>query len=163
MSFVIFHMNTDFLLNQLIKYFYKRNLTPLLYFKKICALHCRNSYKHPLFTTLLLVLTVNEVCYISNKYQSPNNLEKHQYFYTRDFICLLHFEKSWHSPSQIFFKTSTFYLFSLVLKNREPYLISKTTLRSPSQNFLETFIFYRIFTSFHSRWGVAHFKQIPAS
>ena len=126
-------MNTDFLLNQLIKYFYKRNLTPLLYFKKICALHCRNSYKHPLFTTLLLVLTVNEVCYISNKYQSPNNLEKHQYFYTRDFICLLHFEKSWHSPSQIFFKTSTFYLFFTSFEKQRtlPYFKNNFALSIP--------------------------------
>ena len=62
-----------------------------------------------------------------------------------------------------FSKHPLFTFFSLVLKNREPYLISKTTLRSPSQNFLETFIFYRIFTSFHSRWIVVYFKQIPAS
>ena len=36
---------------------------------------------------------MDEVRYISNKYQPPNNLAKYQYFYTRDFIFLLHFEK----------------------------------------------------------------------
>ena len=32
-------------------------------------------------------------CYISNKYQPPNNLAKYQYFYTKGFISILHFEK----------------------------------------------------------------------
>ena len=61
--------------------------------KKICALHHRCFYKHSLFTTLLLVFTVDEMSYISNKYQCLNNLEKHQYFRKRDFIPLLHFEQ----------------------------------------------------------------------
>ena len=49
--------------------------------------------KHPLFIPFLLVLTVDGVCYISYKCQPPNNLAEHQYFYTKDFISLLHFEK----------------------------------------------------------------------
>ena len=36
------------------------------------------------FSTCRLVFTVDEVCYILNKYQPPNNLEKYQYFYTRN-------------------------------------------------------------------------------
>ena len=64
-----------------------------LWHQKICALHCKIFEKHPLFATFLLVFTVDELCYISNKYQSPNNLRKYQYFYTGDFISLLHFEK----------------------------------------------------------------------
>ena len=35
---------------------------------------------------------MDEVCYISYEYQ-PNNLAKYQYFYTRNFISLRHFEK----------------------------------------------------------------------
>ena len=64
-----------------------------LFHQKICAVHRRCSYKHPLFTIFLIVFTVDEVCYISNKHQPFNNLAKHQYFYTRDFISLRHFEK----------------------------------------------------------------------
>ena len=45
------------------------------------------------FTTILLVFTVHEVCYISNKYQPPNTWAKHPYFYSRNFISLIHFEK----------------------------------------------------------------------
>ena len=40
----------------------------------------------------IIVFTVDEVRYISNKYQPPNNLVKSQYFYTTNFIPLLHFE-----------------------------------------------------------------------
>ena len=60
--------------------------------KTDCALHRRYFWKHPLFTTFWLVLWM-EVCYISNKYQPPSNLAKYQYFYTRDFVSLLHFIK----------------------------------------------------------------------
>ena len=90
-----------------------KSLTHLLYFKKKknCTLHRRCFYKYPLFTTFLIIFTVDEVCYISNKRQPLNNLAKHQYFYTRDFISLRHFEKNWHSPLQMFFETSTFYLY----------------------------------------------------
>ena len=37
-------------------------------------------------------IKVNGVRNISNKNQSPSNLAKYQYFYTRDFISFLHFE-----------------------------------------------------------------------
>ena len=64
------------------------------------------------FTPFLLVFTVDDVCYISNKYQPPCNLAKHQYFYTRDFISLLHFENALHRMNLwMFFETSTFSLF----------------------------------------------------
>ena len=55
---------------------------------------------------------MDEVCNISNKYQPPSKIPKH--FHTRDFISLLHFEKNSRSPSQKFFKTSTFYHILLV-------------------------------------------------
>ena len=89
--------------------------------KKSCTFHPRSFEKHPLFTTLILVFTVDEVCYISNKYQAPYNLAKRQYFYTKDFISLFHFgSENWRSSSQMFFETSTFFItFSLFLKVSE--------------------------------------------
>ena len=95
-------------------YFYTKHHTPLFYLKQNFALSITESLKHPLFTTFLLVLTLYEIFYISYKYQSPNNLAKHQYFYTRDFISLHHFKKNWCSPMQKFYKTSNFdHLFSI--------------------------------------------------
>ena len=92
MSFVIFQINTNLQINQLNKIFlHKTPFAPPSFQQKTCALHCRCFQKYPLFTTFLLVFTVNEVCYISNKYQPPYNLAKRQYFYKRDFISLLHF------------------------------------------------------------------------
>ena len=35
----------------------------------------------------------DEVCNITNESQPPSNLEKHQYFYTKDLISFLHFKK----------------------------------------------------------------------
>ena len=77
--FVIFQVNAGFLINQLTKYLYIRQLNPL-YLIKNCALHCRIFQKRSFFTTFLVFLTVDEVCYISNKNQPPNNLVKSQYF-----------------------------------------------------------------------------------
>ena len=75
------------------KVFLHKNLTPFLHFRKNCAPHCRIFKKYPPFTTILLVFRIDEVCNISNKYHSPSNLAKYQYFYTREFISFLHFEK----------------------------------------------------------------------
>ena len=47
--------------------------------QKLGALHRKRFLKDPLFTRFLLVFKVENVCYISNKYQ-PNNLAKYQYF-----------------------------------------------------------------------------------
>ena len=44
------------------------------------------------FYQFLLVFTEDEVCNILNKNQLSRNLVKYQYFYTRDFIFLLHYE-----------------------------------------------------------------------
>ena len=71
----------------------KTSYVPPFFQIRICALHRTIFQKHPLFTTFLLVLTVDEVHYISNKYQAPYSLAKRQYFYKRDFISLLHFGK----------------------------------------------------------------------
>ena len=120
MRFVIFQINRDFLIIQPTKYFYTRNLTPVLYFKKNCALHVRIFEKYPLFTTFLLVLIVNEVCNITNKKQPPSNLGKYQYFYTRDLISSTHFERKLAlSIANAFLKHPLFTTFSLFLKGSE--------------------------------------------
>ena len=72
---------------------HKAPYIPPLFQIKIWALHCRIFEEYPLFTTFLVFLTVDKVCYISNKYQPPYDLEKRQYFHTIDFISLFYFEK----------------------------------------------------------------------
>ena len=62
-------------------YFHTKHPTLLLHVKKI-----------KLSFVDLLVFKVDEVCNISNKYKRPYNLAKYQYFYTKGFISLLHFE-----------------------------------------------------------------------
>ena len=118
MRFVIFQLNTDFLINQLTKCFYTRHLNASFISKTICALHRRIFWKGPLFTTFLVFLTVDEVCYISNKNQL-NNLAKRQYFYTRGFTSLLHLEKKLALfIAKLFRKHPLFTTFSLFLTVR---------------------------------------------
>ena len=42
----MFQANADFLINQLTKYFYTRNLTPFLYFKKKIVLFIADAFKN---------------------------------------------------------------------------------------------------------------------
>ena len=108
----------DFLMTQLKKYFYLRHLTLLLYLNRNCTLHRTSSWKHSLFTTILLVFTVDKVCNISNKYQSPSNLPTHNtlILLSKRLYNLLSFEKNvgtlhWkHLP-----KHPLFTIFSLFL------------------------------------------------
>ena len=119
--FVIFQVNAGFLKNQLTKYFYIRHLNPFyLKKKKNCTLHRRMFQKRQFFTTFLVFLTVDEVCYILNKNQPfSNNLAKRQYFYTRDFISLLHFERKFALLiAKSFRKHPLFTTFSLFLTVR---------------------------------------------
>ena len=46
------------------------------------------------FYHIFSIFTVDQVCNIPNKYRSPRNLTKYQYFFNRDIISLLHFEKN---------------------------------------------------------------------
>ena len=185
MRLVIFQINTDFLINQLTKCFYTRHLTPLLYFKKNKL--CSPSQNLLEISTFYQIFTSSDTGWgvsVSNKYQPPYNFAKRQYFYTRDFISLLHFGKKIGAlHRKDFSKHPLFTTFSLFLKANEVWNISnkcwfpnnsvnkiflhKTAyappalqkiLRSPSQNILETFTFYFIFPSFHSGWGVLYFK-----
>ena len=59
--------------------------TPPLFQKKVRS-PSQNLLKTFTFHPSLLIFTVVEVCNITNKNQSPSNLAKYQYFYTRDFI-----------------------------------------------------------------------------
>ena len=114
------------------------------------------------FYTFFLVLTLDEVCNILNKYRSPSNLPTHCYFYTQDFITLLHLENTFGAPRRKpFLKHPLFNDFSLLLtvskvcntannktlKKTLPSIQKK--LRCPSQKLLETSPIYHIFTSFH--------------
>ena len=144
--------------------------------KKLCALGRRMFCKGPLFTTFLVFLTVDEVCYISNKNQPPNNLAKRQYFYTRQFISLLHFERNLvlliakPFPKHPLFITVSLFLtvcnvcniqintnfFINQLKNIfrqdtfSPSFDSRKKLCSPSQKLLETFLLH--FTTFYKQF-----------
>ena len=62
-------------------------------FKKFLHLPWQNLLETSTFSTFLLVLTVDEVCYISNKYQPTNKLLKYQYFYPRNFKPFFQFNK----------------------------------------------------------------------
>ena len=95
----------------------KTPYTPPLFHRKNCALHSGNLLKTSTFYHIFSSFDIVWGCYISYKYEPPNNLEKYQYFYTRDFVSLLHFEKNWRSPSPKFFETSTFYDFFTIFKS----------------------------------------------
>ena len=90
--------------------------TPPLFQKKVRS-PSQNLLKTFTFHPSLLIFTVVEVCNITNKNQSPSNLAKYQYFYTRDFISFLHFGKDWRFPSPGFFETSTFYHIFTIFKS----------------------------------------------
>ena len=94
MWFVIFQIPTDFLINQLKKYFCTRHVTLLLHYnKKAFGAVCHRGFlKHPRFTIWLLVLAVGELYNISNKNQIPNRSVKYLLFYTKDITYLLHFQ-----------------------------------------------------------------------
>ena len=63
---------------------------------------------------------MDEVCYVSNKYQPPDKLAKDQYFYTRNFMFLLHFEKELGLPiEKSFSKDPLFTTFSVFLRLSE--------------------------------------------
>ena len=142
---------------------------------------------YPIFTSFHSGL--DEVCYISNKYQPLDNLAKHLYFYTRDFISLYNFGKKLEAlHRKTFSEHPLFSTFSLFLKVDEvcnvssncwlpnkpankiflykaPYTppLFQKNFCSSSQMLLKTSTFYYIFTSFDSGWSVLCFKSIPTS
>ena len=98
-------------------FLHKRVYIPPSFQIKTYALHRRIFYKYQLFTAILVFLTVDEVCYILNKYQPLYNLVQLQYFYTRDFTSLLHFKKQLAvSIANAFRNIHVLQLFPLLLK-----------------------------------------------
>ena len=62
---------------------------------------------------------MDEVCYVSNKYQPPNKLAEDQYFYTRNFVPPS-FRKGIGAPHRkSFSKDALFATFSLFLRLSE--------------------------------------------
>ena len=83
----VFQINTEFVINQLKKYFYERDLHSSLISEKLALSIIEVSR----IIHFLLVVTIGELYHISNKYWPPNKLAKYWCFYTRDFIS--HFQK----------------------------------------------------------------------
>ena len=107
----------------------KTPYTPPVFQKKICTLHRRIFWKHPLFTTFLLVLTVDEV------YQPPNNLATSIILSKRLYKPLSFRTKVGARHRKHFSKHPLFTTFSLVLKISEVCNISdKCWLLSKSAN-----------------------------
>ena len=131
---------------------------------------------------------MDEVRYISNKYQPPKNSAKYQHFQSRDFNpSLISKKKKGALHRKRFSKHPLFTTFSLFLTERfvifqinTDFLINQLqniftldtwhcpflptrNLCSLSHKFLETSTFYQMPTSFHCDWGLQYFKQIPTS
>ena len=96
--------------------FLHKKLYTLLYLEKtIDALHRKRFSNRSLFITFSLLLTVSEVCNISNKYWHTNKSVKNC-FYTRHLkIFLLLRNERMRFPSQKLIETITFSIFLLVL------------------------------------------------
>ena len=105
-------------LNNLAKhhYFYTRDFISLLHFKQKFTISIAEFFRNIDRNKFLVFSTVDEVCYISNKYQPPYNLEKRQYFHTIDFISLFYSEKKLALSIPNVLRTSTFTTFSLFLE-----------------------------------------------
>ena len=93
MRFVIFQINTDFLINQLKNIFTQDTLNSAFVSKIQIVLSIVEAFGHINLIPHFNVFTTDEVCNISNKEQPPSNSGKCQYFYTRDFTSLFHFKK----------------------------------------------------------------------
>ena len=109
-------------LNNLAKhqYFYTRDFISLLHFKQKFTISIAEFFRNIDRNKFLVFLAVDEVCYISNKYQPPYDLVKCQYLYTRGFICLLHFgRKMALSIANVFRSIHFLPLFSLFLQVSE--------------------------------------------
>ena len=107
MRFLIFQINTNFVLNQLKK---------ILHTIPLLLSPSQNLLETSTFHHSLLASRMNEVCNITNKSRRNSNWAKYKYSYSRDPISFLHFEKKWRSP---FLKHLLFNPFSLFLKMSE--------------------------------------------
>ena len=92
------------------KIFLHKTLYSPVLFKKKLRCPSQNLLETSTLYTFLLVFTVEEVCYIWNKYQPPNNLSKYQYFCKRNFLSLLHFEEKLSLSIANIFRSNHFLL-----------------------------------------------------
>ena len=114
-KFAIFQVNAESA-NKI--FLHKTTYIPPLFQTKI-ALSIGESLRNIHLLQVVLVFTMDEVCYISNKYLIPNNLAKHQYFYVRDLKPFLHLRKKLALPIANVLKHPLFTTFSLFLKMSE--------------------------------------------
>ena len=98
---------------------YKRPYNPHPFQKKICAVHRTNFSRHLLFTPFSLLLTVSEVCNISNKNWLPYKSSRKTFFYTTP-----HLKKGSVLHRRSFQKHLLFTTFSLFLIFIEVWYIS---------------------------------------
>ena len=101
--------------------------------EKAFAFSIADAFRNIHFFIFLLVFTEDEVCHISNRYQPPNNLAEYQYFYTRDFISLLHFEKILALSIANVFRDIHFLQNFHCLKKERFYIFNDISLKSMSQ------------------------------
>ena len=129
MRCVTFSIKTNFLINQ--EELTWEDLHASFISKNISAF-IADIYKHVLFTTFLVVLTVVEVCYVSHQYRLPNKSAKCWYFHTvnlksshyfqKTIIVIMevftnihflpHFDQFWQWMGCLIFQTNTNFLIS---------------------------------------------------
>ena len=138
MKFVIFKVKWRLPNKSANKIFlHKTPHTPPLFLKKI-ALPSHNLLETSTFYHSFTSFHSRWVlCCISNKYQPLNNIAKHQYFYTRDFISLFHFDKILALSIAKVFETSSIYHISLLTVSEVCNISNKHYLVNKSAN--ETF------------------------
>ena len=122
----------------------------------------------------------------TTKKNQPTNLAKYQYFYTRDLISFLHFEKKLALSMASVFRNIHFlqhfdyfwqWLRFLIFQINANFLINQLTKHflhkthynppifeknvcCPLHKFSQSCTFYHMATSFHSGWGVQYLRQI---
>ena len=184
MRFVLFQVNANFQINQLKNIFTQGTWRCSFIASKNLRSPSQNLLKTSTFHPFILVLTVVEVSNITNKNQSPTNLAKYQYFYTRDFISFLHYGKKlalsiargfrniyflshfhyfWRCVKLVIFQINADFLINQLRKyftqnTWDCSLIPTKNLCSPSHKFLEISTFYHMSSSFHIPWVVQYFK-----
>ena len=138
MRFLIFQINTDFLIDQLEKYFYTRHLTLLLHSKKTFLLSIPDVFWKINFLPHFNLLSQRMRCAIFQINTDLLKIYEHINIFTQEALTLLHLEASLKIHLSFF---------------------PKSSWRSLARRFLEAAIFYHMFTGFGSGWGVQYFNK----
>ena len=160
MKFAIFQVNAE---SAKKIFLHKTTYIPPLFQTKI-ALSIGESLRNIHLLRVVLVFTMDEVCYISNKYLIPNNLAKHQYFYVRDLKPFLHLRKKLALPIVNVLKHPLFTTFSLFLKMSEVCNISSKCWM-PNKSVTNMFLHKTFETnpSFQQKKNVLSMAQVDGS